>query len=46
MLRDQGQYEAAEEMDRRALEGREKVLGVQHLDTLISVNHLALMLQD
>ena len=41
VLRDQGKYEAAEEMNRRALEGREKVLGVEHPDTLTSVYSLA-----
>ena len=40
----QGRYKVAEEMIRRALEGREKVLGVEHPDTLISVNDLALVL--
>jgi Tfp pilus assembly protein PilF len=29
----QGKYEAADEMYRRALEGREKVLGVEHPHT-------------
>jgi hypothetical protein len=33
-------------MYRRALVGREKVLGVDHPDTLTSVNNLALVLQD
>jgi tetratricopeptide (TPR) repeat protein len=46
VLRDQGKYEAAEEMNRRALEGREKVLGVEHPDTLNSVSNLALVLQN
>ncbi len=41
VLQDQGKYEAAEEMNRRALEGREKVLGVEHPDTLTSVYNLA-----
>ena len=31
-------------MDRRALEGREKVLGKDHPDTLTSVGNLALVL--
>ena len=30
----QGKYEAAEEMNRRALAGYEKVLGAEHPDTL------------
>jgi len=40
----QGRYEAAEEMIRRALEGREKALGVEHPDTLTSVYCLAYLL--
>jgi hypothetical protein len=36
----------AEEMNRRALIGREKVLGVEHPYTLISVSNLASILQD
>jgi len=35
----------AEEMNRRALIGREKVLGVEHPYTLINVSNLASMLQ-
>ena len=45
VLQDQGKYEAAEEMNRRALEGREKVLGVEHPETLTSVSNLASVLQ-
>jgi tetratricopeptide (TPR) repeat protein len=41
VLSDQGKYEAAEEANRRALEGREKVLGKEHPDTLTSVWCLA-----
>src|SRR6266480_144644 len=41
----QGKYEAAEEMNRRALEGYEKVLGKDHPSTLMSVNSLALALR-
>jgi hypothetical protein len=37
VLQLQGKYEAAEEMNRRALEGREKSLGAEHPDTLTSV---------
>ena len=33
-------------MDRRALDGREKVLGNEHPDTLTSINNLASVLQD
>jgi tetratricopeptide (TPR) repeat protein len=43
VLRYQGKYEAAEEMSQRALKGREKVLGVEHPDTLASVNNLAVV---
>ena len=42
---EQGRYNEAEQMDRRALDGREKVLGNEHPDTLISVSNLALVLQ-
>ncbi len=45
MLQDQGKYEAAEEMNRRALKRREKVLGLEHPDTLTSVCCLAYLLQ-
>ena len=41
----QGRYEAAEEMARRALDGYEKALGVEHPATLTSANNLALVLQ-
>ncbi|OQN95386.1 hypothetical protein B0A48_18634 [Cryoendolithus antarcticus] len=40
-----GKYESAETMNRRALEGCEKVLGKEHPDTLASVSNLALVLQ-
>ena len=43
MLRYQGKYEAAEEMNRRALEGREKALGKEYPDTLTSVYRLAFL---
>ena len=41
VLRYQGKYEAAEEVDRQVLEVREKVLGKEHPDTLNSVWCLA-----
>lgn len=44
VLQNQGDYEAAEEMNRQALAGREKVLGVEHPSTLMSVSNLALVL--
>ena len=44
VLRGQGKYEAAEEMNRRALDGHEKVLGRDHPDTLTSVSNLASVL--
>ena len=44
VLRHQGKYEAAKEMNRRALQGREKTLGVEHPDTLVS--NLTLISQD
>ena len=44
MLQGQGKYDEAEEMNRRALEGREKELGLNHPDTLSSVYCLAYLL--
>ena len=41
VLQDEGKYEAAEKMHRRALEWREKMLGWEHPDTLMSVSNLA-----
>jgi tetratricopeptide (TPR) repeat protein len=41
----QGTYEEAESMHRRALEGYEKVLGVEHPDTLTSVSQLGTVLE-
>ncbi|KAL9591473.1 MAG: hypothetical protein Q9179_007687 [Wetmoreana sp. 5 TL-2023] len=43
---EQGRYNDAEQMDRRALNGREKVMGKEHPDTLTSVSNLALVLRD
>ena len=45
ILQDQGKYEQAEQMNRRVLEGREKVLGPDHPDTLTSAYNLALVLK-
>ena len=42
---EQGRYNDAEQMSRRALDGREKVLGKEHPDTLTSVSNLASVLQ-
>ena len=39
-----GSYEEAEQMNRRALDGREQVLGKEHPYTLTSVSNLALVL--
>jgi hypothetical protein len=44
VLRGQGKYEAAEEMYRRSLTGREKVLGMEHPNALASVYNLAYLL--
>ncbi|OBT39283.1 hypothetical protein VE00_10598 [Pseudogymnoascus sp. WSF 3629] len=44
VLSSQGKYEEAEAMHQRALEGREKVLGVEHPQTLTSVNSLGSVL--
>src|SRR2546423_1842602 len=41
VLRDQGKYEEAEQVHRRALEGYEKSLGREHPSTLTSVYCLA-----
>src|SRR5947199_9944198 len=46
VLQAQGKYEAAEEMNRRALEGREKVLGRDHPSTVRSGSELATGLED
>ena len=40
----QGKYEEAEAMHRRALKGREKVLGPEHPVTLVSANNLGSVL--
>ena len=40
------QWSAAEALYRRALEGREKALGAEHPDTLMSVNNLGGLLSD
>ncbi|KAF7536134.1 hypothetical protein G7054_g4775 [Neopestalotiopsis clavispora] len=45
MLASQGEYEEAEKMNRRALDGYEKALGEDHPETLISVEHLGHVLQ-
>ncbi|KAI8686582.1 NACHT domain-containing protein [Fusarium keratoplasticum] len=45
VLRYQGKYEEAEQMNRRALEGHEKVLGREHPHTLGSISNLGLVLQ-
>ena len=39
-----GNYDEAEGMHRRGLEGREKVLGKEHPATLSSMNNMALVL--
>jgi hypothetical protein len=44
VLEYQGKYKAAEEMNRRAPAGYEKVLGVEHPETLTSVSNLAAVL--
>ena len=44
LLQAQGKLNEAEPLYRRALEGREKTLGPDHLHTLISVNNLGLLL--
>jgi hypothetical protein len=41
----QGNYEAAEKMNPRVLQGYEKVLGEEHPSMLISISNLALVLE-
>jgi tetratricopeptide (TPR) repeat protein len=45
VLQDLGKYRESEEMNRQALEGRERVLRNNHPDTLISIRGLASVLQ-
>jgi tetratricopeptide (TPR) repeat protein len=45
-LRKQGKAEMAEMMAWRALKGREKSLGNEHPDTLVSVHSLAMVLRE
>jgi hypothetical protein len=40
---DQGKLDEAEKMFRRALEGKEKALGINHTSTLGTVNNLGLL---
>ena len=42
---EQGSYDEAEQMDRRALDSREKMLGKEYPSTLTSVSNLALVLR-
>lgn len=44
VLRDEKKFEESEMWIRKSLVGREKLLGPTHLETLRSVNHLALLL--
>jgi tetratricopeptide (TPR) repeat protein len=46
LLQDLQKYAEAEKMYRRALAGREKKLGIDHLHTLESMDDLASVLQD
>jgi hypothetical protein len=41
MLNSQGKYEAAEELHQQVLEPRQKVLGLQHPDSLTGMNNFA-----
>ena len=43
-LTEQGKLDEAEQMYRRALEGRERTLGAGHPSTLESCNHLGFLL--
>src|SRR6266480_17767 len=44
VLSDQGTYEEAEQIYREVLESRQKVLGMEHPDTLMSIYDLAKLL--
>ncbi|KAG0636054.1 hypothetical protein HOY80DRAFT_892030 [Tuber brumale] len=44
VLQARGEFEEAEKISRRVLQGRESALGPDHLDTLASVSNLALVL--
>ena len=46
MLRVNGQYSEAEPLYRQALEGRTRVLGPDHQDTLSNINNLAICIDD
>lgn len=46
VLQNQGKYEQAEAINRRALAGRKKVLGMNIPDTLTSVSTIASVLQE
>jgi hypothetical protein len=46
VLRDQGKYEAAEEMQWQVLELNKKMLGSEHSTTLTSMNNLAAVLRN
>ncbi|KAG1657909.1 hypothetical protein FOA52_005810 [Chlamydomonas sp. UWO 241] len=46
LLHDQGKFDEAEPLLRRALAGRDEALGPTHRDTLTSVTSLALLLHD
>jgi tetratricopeptide (TPR) repeat protein len=45
VLRCKEKYDKAEKLNRQALEGMEKALGVHHPDMLTSVSNLAVVLQ-
>jgi len=44
LLYNRGMYSQAEELSRRAFDGRERVLGPEHPATLTSMNNLGIML--
>ena len=41
VLSRQGRYDEAEQMHRQTLKSKEKVLGLEHSDTLMSMNNLS-----
>lgn len=46
VLWEQGRYKEAEIAYWQALDGREKVLGLEYPDTLASINNLAIVLRE
>ena len=45
-LQDRGEYAAAEDLFRKCVSERQKVLGIEHIDTLAAMNNLANLLHE